>query len=656
MASVMPATDPAAAYAERARRREPAVDAWLRARLARLRERVLPGARRLRQWVSKAGRLEREFAAFDDLALTQVLRASASGAYSSRETSTVRALAAVRELARRTLGKRPHDCQLLGVCGLLSGRFIEMDTGEGKTLTAGLAATIAAVARVPVHVVTVNDYLAERDAQTLAPLYAALGLRVGSVRGGLSLAQRREAYACHVTYCTNKELVFDYLKDRVAAGPGGGRLRSALRELHGLGEPTSWLLRGLCFAIVDEGDSVLIDEARTPLILSQAVPGEVDEAAFRQALTLAGALQAPRDFTLSTGGRDLRLTEAGLARVDGLAAHWRGGWRVAQARRRLVEQALRALHLFRRDEHYLVVEGKVQIVDEYTGRVLEGRKWEQGLHPLIELKEGCALSEPVRTVAGISYQRFFRKYLRLAAMSGTAREVALELRQVYELPYLRVPPNRPNRRHRLPDRLLPDAAAKSAAIIDAVRACQARGQAVLIGTRSVGASEAVSAALAACGIAHRTLNARQDADEAALIAAAGQPGAVTVATNMAGRGTDIELADGVRAAGGLHVLLTEFHTSSRIDRQLFGRCARQGDPGTCQAVVAWDDDLFVRHGGLLRRALVPWRWLLPQTWAGAWLRAAAQRDAELGFARTRRQTMRHDETLERTLGYAANGL
>ncbi len=643
-----------AVYAERGRDREGAFDAWARAQAGGLADRVRPQRRRLIAWVREANRLETAMRGRSDDSLRFELLRSAVSAYALESAAMVSALAAVRELAHRMLGKRPYDCQLQGAAGLLAGRFIEMDTGEGKTLTAGLAAAIAAAARVPVHVVTVNDYLAERDARTLEPLYRVLGLTVGTIRSGLEPGQRRAIYASHVVYCTNKELVFDYLKDRVAAAQSGGRAQIALRELHGLAAPPELLLRGLCFAIVDEGDSVLIDEARTPLILSQRVAQAPDDSVYRQALTLAGALHAQRDFRLLPAERDLQLTTEGLRRADALAAHWSGGWRVEQARRRLVEQALRALHLFRRDEHYIVSEGKVQIVDEYTGRVLDGRKWEQGLHPMIELKEGCEISEPVRTIARISYQRFFCKYLRLAAMSGTAREVASELRRVYRLPVVRIAPNRPNLRRRLPDRLLPDASAKWDAVLASVRRCLEAGRPVLVGTRSVATSEALSACLAQAGIAHRVLNARQDADEAALVAQAGWTGGVTVATNMAGRGTDIALDEEVRSRGGLHVVLTEFHSASRIDRQLFGRCARQGDPGSCEAIVALDDDLARRHAPGLRAFVAKAGPGLRRAAISSLLRRVAQAHAERSFARVRKQTLRVDEELDRTLAYAAN--
>jgi preprotein translocase subunit SecA len=328
-------------------------------------------------------------------------------------------------------------------------------------------------------------------------------------------------------------------------------------------------------------------------------------------------------------------------------------------REHLVLQALRAQHLYLRDQHYLVdADGQVQIIDEYTGRVLPGRNWEQGLHQMIETKEGVALSEQTRTLARITYQRFFARYLRLAGMTGTGRELARELAAVYRLSTVVVPPHRPNARRAWPAQVCADEAAKWRAVAALVRRCQAQGQPVLVGTRSVEASDRLSAVLTAAGLAHRVLNARHDAEEAAIVAAAGQRGAVTVATNMAGRGTDIALGEGVAALGGLCVVLTEYHESPRIDRQLVGRGARQGDPGAWVAVVAQDDALLVQHAGLLRRLLAVAPALPPRLrgWAYQWLRHRAQRAAEQMHARTRRDTLHRDHELDKMMAFSGDAL
>ena len=597
-------------------------------------------------------------AATDDALVTE-LRALAPAAVQRLQAAALqRALLCVAELARRTLGVQPYPVQLVGAATLLHGRLAEMATGEGKTLTAALAAALAACAGVPVHVVTVNDYLAQRDAERATPLLAALGLRAGVIAGELAPDAKRAAYAAEVCYCTNKDLVFDYLRDRVASGGRASAAQLRARELFG-DHGARLLQRGLHFAIVDEADSILIDEARTPLILAEKA-GAIEHAdAFAQALQWAGELAVGEHFQLDAGRRELRLTDEGRRRLEQLAAGHGEPWRAAHAREHLVVQALRAQQLFHRDQQYLVdAEQRVQIIDEYTGRVLEGRTWEQGLHQMIEAKEGVALSERTQTLARITYQRYFGRYLRLAGMTGTAREVAHELQVVYRLLTVPLPTHRRCVRRRLPDRVLADEAAKWQAVAAAVAERHARGQPVLVGTRSVAASDALARALRAAGLPHVVLNARQDADEAQIVAAAGERGAITVATNMAGRGTDIVLGPGVAELGGLFVILTEYHESPRIDRQLIGRCARQGDPGECQAIVALDDELFRQHGGaelkLLRRAFGR----DPQQ-AARWVarcRRAAQARAGAIHARTRRDTLRQDRNLDQMLAFSGDPL
>ncbi len=519
-----------------------------------------------------------------------------------RPDLVVEAFALAREASGRRLGKRHHRVQLMGGAAILQGWLAEMATGEGKTLTAALPACVAALAGLPVHVVTVNDYLAGRDAEILRPLYEALGLSVAAVVHDQSPAERRAVYAADVVHTANNELVFDYLKDRLALGADTRRAAHGLKGARGGGEG-GLVLRGLGFAVIDEADSVLIDEARTPLIIS--AENESDgEARYRIALDLAAGLD-PAEYRIVPGERAARLNPAGREAVGARAPRGTadGIWAIAGAREELIEQALSALHLFRPDEQYMIVDGTIQIIDEFTGRIAEGRTWEQGLHQLIEVKEGVALTRQRATLAKLTYQRFFRRYLRAGGMSGTAFELAGEFRAVYALPVVRIPTHRPSRRIAHPARLLPDAAAKWAAVAEAAAAMAAAGRAVLVGTRSVAASEALAAVLASRGLPHRVLNARHDGEEAAIVAAAGEAGRITVATNMAGRGTDIHLGPGVAAAGGLHVILTEFHESARIDRQLVGRGARQGDPGSWQAIVARDDDLFLRFAPAHLRAV-----------------------------------------------------
>jgi preprotein translocase subunit SecA len=571
--------------------------------------------------------------------------------------SVARAFALARESSSRHCGLNHHRVQLLAGAAMMEGALAEMQTGEGKTLVAVLPAITAALASRPVHIVTVNEYLAKRDADQLRKVYEALGLTVGLVLPGQGAAERRGAYQCDVTYCTNKDLVFDYLRDRLAMGQVRSQARRIVRDLISQRQDGNapLLLRGLHFAIVDEADSVMIDEARTPLILSGAGRPNMDKSTYPAALQAATALQAERDFSIQAKEATVRLSALGKARLDAELAPLGGLWAIRQAREELVLQALSALHLFHRDKQYIVADGKVQIVDEYTGRVMPDRSWERGLHQLIEAKESCEITEPKTTLARITYQRFFRRYVHLCGMTGTATEAAGELNAVYGLSVVRIPTHRPLRRKNLGARILADEEEKWRSVVAAARRMSEAGRSVLIGTRSVEASERVGHLLSAARLDPVVLNARQDKDEAEIIARAGSRGKVTVATNMAGRGTDIKPDESVLVHGGLHVILTEYHESARVDRQLFGRAGRQGDPGSFEAIVAGSDDLFRRFGG--GRA----QWLLRQAcsqrgWYAALLlrllRWSCQSRAERQHALTRRQTLREDERLLKALGFA----
>jgi preprotein translocase subunit SecA len=573
------------------------------------------------------------------------------------ERLVARSFAIVREVASRRLGMRHFDVQLLGGKVMLEGKIAEMETGEGKTLTATLPACTAALAGIPVHVVTVNDFLVQRDAAWMAPLYKFFGLSVGTITEDSNPQQRRRAYASDITYCTNKQLVFDYLKDRIvvgreakAVGQGGALSGSAAANPN-----QHLLLRGLCFVIIDEADSVLVDEARTPLIISGMGDTRFEQQVYGQAIEMARQLDAARDFSIRPRERDVELSDAGKRTLAELAAPWGGLWVGPRRREELIKRALSALHLFHRNKHYLVRDGKIQIIDEYTGRVMADRSWERGLHQMIEAKEGCQITGQQETLARISYQRFFRRYLRVAGMTGTAREVARELWSVYRLPVVSIPTNRPVRRQLLPDRVFASADEKWAAIVETARRMQQAGRPVLIGTRSVMASEHLSELLTAAGLDHQVLNARQDQGEAKIVSRAGESGRITVATNMAGRGTDIRLADGVGEAGGLHVIATERHDARRIDRQLFGRAGRQGDPGSCEAIVSLEDEIVAQHlarpiARALSRLAAPGSPL-----PGAMARFAvdrAQRAAERDNARVRRELLKIDDQLSDMLAFS----
>ena len=510
------------------------------------------------------------------------------------------ALAVIGECCQRALQRRPFAVQLIAARIALGGGLAEMATGEGKTLTVGLAAACGALAGMPVHVMTANDYLVTRDAATLAPLYALLGLSVAAITAAASPAERRRAYAADIVYATARELVFDSLRDALA--PPAAGLRWHAERL--LGQDAAPALRGLCYAIIDEADSILIDEARVPLILSQAGHNAAEGVYRQQALALARGLKAGRDFSLERRQAQATLTPAGCERIA-RAADWLGlPWRHRAHRESLVALALGALHALQRDRDYLVVDGSVQLIDPGTGRTAPGRAWSQGLHQLVELKEGCPPTAAASPRLTTTYQRFFARYVRLGGLSGTLDEARRELFSVYGLGVRRVPLRRPSRRLTLAPRLFADHAGLWQAVGARIREFVASGRPVLVGTESVADSEALARHLSAAGIAHALLNARNDGDEAAIVAAAGQPGRVTVATNMAGRGTDIVLAPGVAERGGLHIINCQLNDARRIDRQLIGRCARQGDPGSVETWLSLDSRL-------LRESLSPTlrRWL-----------------------------------------------
>lgn len=572
------------------------------------------------------------------------------------EELVCRSFALVREAAHRTLAQRHYDVQIFGGWVLLNGCIAEMATGEGKTLTATLAAATAAMAGVPVHVITVNDYLTARDAREMKPLYEMLGLSVGAVTHELDPVARRGAYGCDVTYCCNKELAFDYLRDRLAVGRQPNRIQLQLERLYGDATKLRQLvLRGLCFGIVDEADSVLVDEARVPLIISGA-GGQVPERhIYETALTLAKGLERGQDFSLDGRERSIRLTPQGQATLGKLAKDLKGIWSGPRRREELVRQALTALYLFNRDVQYLIRDEKVQIIDEYTGRIMGDRSWEQGLHQMIELKEGCPLTPMNAPLARLTYQRFFRRYLWLSGMTGTAQEVAGELWNVYRLATVTIPTNRPIQRRWMGERMFATAEQKWDAVVERIGELRGQGRPVLVGTRSVAASEILSTQLARAKIEHVVLNARQDQEEAAVVAAAGDQGRVTVATNMAGRGTDIKVTRSVAQVGGLHVLATERHEAKRIDRQLHGRTGRQGEPGSCETVTSLEDELLATaHGRVVRwvaRRLIASDKPL-EGWLASFLARRAQLSAERLHARVRRELLQHEDQLESTLAFS----
>jgi preprotein translocase subunit SecA len=647
-------------YPERDERESGWIDRFFSALQGRLALLSIDRRTGLRRVAAAIGRRGEALTALDTAQLDN-LRIDLQRRFRSRGLSNqlcIRAFALIRELAERTIHLRHYDSQLMAGWVMLHGQLAEMETGEGKTLAATLAAATAALAGIPVHVITVNEYLVERDAKAMGPLYRALGLTVGYVTQSMASEERRAAYACDITYCTNKQVAFDYLRDRLLLGNNRSQLRLQLESAYSdNNRAKEFLLRGLCFAIVDEADSVLIDEARTPLILTRNVDSQAEHAAYHQALKLAQALENGRDFFLDAAHRGVQLSLAGQRKLADLQLSGEGLWRNARRREELVCQGLHALHLLHKDRDYLVHEDKVMIIDANTGRTMPDRSWERGLHQLVEAKEGCSLTDAREQLGRLTYQRFFRRYLRLGGMTGTAREVSYELWSVYGLRVQRIPLHRPSRRRELPSRIYPQAEEKWEAVIASVAALREQGRPVLIGTGSVADSELLSQKMTAAGIAHRVLNARQDRGEAEIVAVAGKKRQVTVATNMAGRGTDIPLADGIAELGGLHVIAACRNDAKRIDRQLSGRCARQGDPGSHQTILSLEDELIrqncrltlikflsglTKKGGPFQRRL------------NLYVIRRAQRKIEHRHREARRALLQHDRQTGRLLAFSGH--
>ena len=592
---------------------------------------------------------------------------AAHGFGAAQPALQAQALGCVAAAAQRSLGRDPFNVQLCAARAMLGGQLAEMATGEGKTLAAALAAAVAALAGVPVHVLTVNDYLVARDAAQLGPFYASLGLSVGAVLGGVlshsSEAQRRSAYATNICYATAREVAFDYLRDQLA-GAAASPLQQGLsrcepaqdnppasRQSHAMQAPPR--LRGLCMAVVDEADSLLIDEATLPLILAEAVDDAAQRAACYQALHLARALREGEHFRADPQLQQVQWRSGAEDHIEQLAAGLGGAWLNRRHRHELLGQALTALHLLHNERHYLVRDGAVQLLDAATGRIATGRQWQRALHLMVELKEGCRASPLAATRAQTSVQAFFGRYLLLAGMSGTLRECRAELRACYGRELWRVPLRLPLRRRTLAPRLFACSAQRQAALVQRAAQLHAQGRPVLLGTASVAASRALSAALTAAGLAHRVLDARHDADEAAIVAGAGARGALTVATQLAGRGTDILLGPGVALLGGLHVINAQDNLNARLDRQLCGRAGRQGEPGSAETWHALDAQPWVSSAlaRALGRLLCAGRRGALAALATRALAAWAQARTESGQRKLRRQWLEQELLWQRQLNF-----
>jgi preprotein translocase subunit SecA len=619
--------------------------------------------RRAAAWLARVAAEQAALAVLDEAAARDQVRAALLREGLAPRV-LVRALGLAALAAERHVGIRPYETQLLAARAVLDNRLAEMATGEGKTLAVALAAAVAALAGLPVHVITANDYLVARDAQRLQPLYAALGLSVGWVAQADDAAVRARAYARDITYVTAKELVFDYLRDGLGATHGAPGLPQRHRR-DALAAPLARLqaaprapalLRGLCMAIVDEADAILIDEARVPLILSQSADTSAAQDHARHALRYAGTLREGADFQLDAAALSASLTASGQQRLDRAGASLAEAsaspaWRNRLHREHAVCTALAALHLFQRDRHYLVRDAKVVLIDQSTGRVAQGRAWSNGLQQLIEAKEGCAPSPTLATLAQLTYQRFFPRYLRLGGLSGTLREARAELMTTYGLSVCRVPLRKPCRRRREPARLFANHAQLWAAVAQRIEQLHRSGRPVLVATDSVAEAHALAQQLALQGLPHALLHASNDHQEARVVAQAGQRGAITVTTNLAGRGTDIELGPGVEALGGLHVICCQLNDARRIDRQLAGRAARQGDAGSVETLLSLDNRLLASAlPAPLRTLLRRGAQALP-SWAVRALVRAPQRAEERRQREQRRRLIEHDERIEHQLGF-----
>ncbi|WP_300773626.1 preprotein translocase subunit SecA [uncultured Desulfovibrio sp.] len=534
--------------------------------------------RRLRPLVARINALEPDMQALADEEFAQRMgeyRQAVQAGEKTLDELLPEVFALVREASRRVLGMRHYDVQLIGGMVLHKGKIAEMKTGEGKTLVATLAVALNALSGKGVHVVTVNDYLARRDAEWMGKLYGFLGLSTGIIVHGLDDEERKAAYAADITYGTNNEFGFDYLRDN---------MKFYAEQL---------VQRGHSFAIVDEVDSILIDEARTPLIISG--PSDEDVSAYRIMDSVVRQL-GPEHYTVDEKARTAMLTEEGVSRCEELLKLDNLFDPANVTAQHGILQSLKAHHIFKRDKDYMVVDGQVVIVDEFTGRPMEGRRYSDGLHQALEAKEGVTVAAENQTLAAITFQNYFRLYDKLSGMTGTADTEAVEFQQIYGLEVVSIPPNRPMIRKDYPDLIYRSRKEKYEAILESIRELHKTGQPVLVGTISIETSEMLSAHLKRMGIPHNVLNAKQHEREAEIVAQAGQKGKVTIATNMAGRGTDIILGEGVRELGGLHILGTERHESRRIDNQLRGRSGRQGDPGSSRFYLSLEDDLMRLFG------------------------------------------------------------
>lgn len=617
-----------------------------------------------RKYLARANRIlarEPEYAKLGDARLREEAEKIRHVMHRLKETpeDIDTACAIIREGAKRVFGFRHHAVQIAGALSMHDGCIAEMATGEGKTLTATVPAILAAWRGRGCHVITVNDYLAGRDAEEMGRLYSYFHLAAKAINQESEPEARSAAYAADITYLTNKEAAADYLRDRLALGGDKDLTSYLLAGILGKTGNTGAKVvqRGLEFAIIDEVDSVLIDEAVTPLIISSDGHNEEREHSFLLGRQMADSLVEKVDYKIDWKYKEIELTPDGRRRLRELVSDKGGIWKSPRRSEEIVHQALTARYFFREGSEYILDGGKVVIVDEATGRLMPDRSWRDGLHQAVETKEGVEMTPDKVTMARISFQRFFRLYRKLSGMTGTGKEATGEFWHVYRLPVVPIPTHRPCKRIMRHPKICSSQTAKWDEVLKEIQYVHAEGRPILVGTRSIQANERLSSLLAKAGLEHQVLNAIHHKREAEIVARAGQRGNITVATNMAGRGTDIKLQKESEALGGLHVIATERHLSARVDRQLYGRSSRQGDPGSVIAIISLDDELPRRFCPWLSRIVLRFGILaILRPWHIMRIFDRAERKAERMAFKQRQGVLSSDTWLKEQLGFAGNDL
>lgn len=609
---------------------------------------------RLSRWRSMAATIIRQSEQLEKVSTDELLRKSRELQWQAKtgaplSTLVIDALALVRQASMRILGFQHYAVQLMGSIALFEGHITEMQTGEGKTLTAVAPTYLRALTGDGVHVVTVNDYLAQRDLETMGPIYRMLGLSFGCIQTEMETDERRQAYAQDITYGTSKEMGFDFLRDRLRRGAETGaenKNRHYQPEQTGDGEAP--VQRGYNFALIDEADSILVDEARTPLIIGLTLPNDAATVSLlRWGQRAAGKLERDRDFIYEPDRRNAYLTDAGCRQVLLMGKPSLLDMTDTEKMYKNVEQSLASQFAFELDRDYVVVDDEIVIVDESTGRMMEGRKWQDGLHQAVEAKERVPITAGTGQAARVTVQSFYHEYRFLAGMTGTAAIARREFKKNYDLKVSVIPTNRRCIREGLSPRIFSTMQTKWQMVVQEIQKLTKAGRALLVGTPSVDASEALGAALQQLGIEHRILNAKFHEMEADIVSEAGRPSRVTIATNMAGRGTDIELDDLVRENGGLHVIATEMHSSARIDRQLVGRAARQGDPGSFQFFLSLEDELLrclepKKREGYMKQAVPDANGEINRSWLSVFKRT--QNFLERTHRKQRKQLLKQEKS------------